>query len=123
MKIHLSILEIKIDKKENIRFYLIHKNAVVGTGSVAFPYTDDAYLVEGFVKKEYRGKGLWRRLHDARYDWIIKNCPVKSVRLFVDKNNPMKKVYERYGYSTYKEEGKRKLSRTPEGELWMYKKV
>ena len=119
----LSILESKIDKNTYMHFYLIYEDNVIATGDIAYPYTDIAYLAAGFVKKEHRGKGLWKQLYQARYDWIIKNCPVKSVRLFVDEKNPMKKVYERYGYSTYKEKGKRKLSRTPDGNLWMYKKV
>jgi len=117
MKTQLSILESELDGQKEINFYLIYENAVIAKGAIAFPYEAIAYLKEGFVKKKYRGMGLWKYLYDVRCEWLVNNCPIKSIKLFVNKDNPMKAVYERYGFKTYKSDGK--IAKTKDGNLWM----
>ncbi len=121
MNVQLSILETELDGQKGINFYLIYERAVIATGRIAYPYEKSAYLREGFVKEKYRGRGLWKYLYEVRCQWIKNNCPIKSIKLFVSKDNPMKAVYERYGFETYKIDGK--ISKTEDGHLWMRKKL
>lgn len=117
MNTQLSILESETDGLKSVHFYLIYEGSVIAKADVAYPYEEDAYLREAFVHKKYRGMGLWRQLYEIRCEWIVANCPVKSIKLFVSKDNPMKEVYERYGFKTYKYKGK--IAKTKDGHLWM----
>lgn len=121
MKGSISILETEIDDIKKVWFYFLYGYSVIGIGSVVYPYTKDAYIQEGFVKEEFRKKGIWKKLYDARCEWIRKHCPVKDFILYVNKDNPMKAVYERYGFETYKSKGK--IAKTKDGSLWMRKKI
>lgn len=112
---------VNIDGIKQINFYLIRMDEVIATGCVKWPYTGDAYLGDGFVMEKYRRKGYWKHLYEARCRWIEDFCPVDYFYLFVNPDNPMRKVYERYGFETYEIDDKQAV--TPDDDIWMRKKI
>lgn len=123
LNIHISMMEVNIDGQKKIHFYAILNDEVIGSGSIAYPYEKDAYLMAGYVIEKYRGKGLWKKLFDIRCKWIKENSPAEDLMLFVDEKNPMKATYEKYGFSTYIGKDTSVLAKTLDGQLWMRKSI
>lgn len=123
--ITISKMEIKIDNDVTIRYNIIHNNEVVAVGDIRYPYSKDANMTTGFVKEKFRNQGLWKLLFNLRCKWIKENTPAKYYYLFVHDKNPMKPVYERYGFEPWKtkKSNYKRFSRTKEGQLWMRKLI
>lgn len=114
----LSIHTTVIDHIEKVNFYLIRDNGVIASAAISFPNEPLPVLMSGFVSWPFRRKGYWRKLYDARIDWLKSYNPdAEYVHLYVDESNPMATVYERMGFEYTGE------TNTDNGCKWMRLKL
>ena len=102
---------------DTLGFYLIAAagDAIVGGLMVTFEWSDwrhgRFYWIQSvFVRDEYRGRGVYRRLHEAVRDHARAAGDVVGIRLYVEQDNEIARAtYSRLGmaetpYRLYEEE-------------------
>ena len=59
--------------KEECVWIALHDNKAIGWNSLLFLSHNTIKFANAFVEEEYRGKGIYKMLWDARWEWCQEN--------------------------------------------------
>ncbi len=102
-------------------FGMFDCDKLVGIAGV-FTARDDeatAHLVMDFILPEYRGRGLWRRMYEARLDWIRRQKSFRRAIVAARQSNaPSLASMRAAGFTQTRRETHRWPDGATEDEIW-----
>jgi len=78
--------------------------SIIKKNSPFFQLEKFGYIEDMFVREEFRGLGVGSKLKDESFRWLIRKGIVKVFLNVLSNNSQAIKVYEKWGFSTFKSE-------------------